>query len=298
MDDTCGANGPASGHTSPKSNPELSALEQHGRVMFIDQDLAAQATRSRCSSIALSWTSLVARQLLAQSRLQSPDPLRPWTVSNVISPGHLHNLWDDSSHRCDNAQASSRNTSLGDAYWNPQLRPMHLPPMTTTIGSYYDDVCSNRTNTSETPPSLCHNWLSNGIAFDSSDFMSDYHAMSSQGTGCSSDWFGFNHTAFKLYSLWHVGYLLDDFYAYIYALASIFDCTILLAVPTIQSHHGIWAQCPPTFLTLWYRITCLTPLHHLSPLHLHFHLDLVARYPTNQLRRVRPMASYLLPSSR
>jgi hypothetical protein len=24
--------------------------------------------------------------------------------------------------------------------------------------------------------------------------------------------FRFNHTAFKLYSLWHVGYLLDDFY--------------------------------------------------------------------------------------
>jgi len=32
--------------------------------------------------------------------------------------------------------------------------------------------------------------------------------------------FGFNHTAYKLYSLWHVGYLLDDFYAYICALAS------------------------------------------------------------------------------
>ena len=35
--------------------------------------------------------------------------------------------------------------------------------------------------------------------------------------------FSFNHTAYKLYSLWHVGYLLDDFYAYIYALDSTFD---------------------------------------------------------------------------
>jgi hypothetical protein len=74
--------------------------------------------------------------------------------------------------------------------------------------------------------------------------------------------FSFNHTAFKLNSLWHVRYLLDDFYAYTCALASIFDCTILLAVPTIQSRHGFWAQCPPTFITLWYRITRLTPLHH------------------------------------
>jgi hypothetical protein len=33
---------------------------------------------------------------------------------------------------------------------------------------------------------------------------------------------------------------------YMHALAPVFYCTILLAVPTPSSRHGFWALCPPT----------------------------------------------------
>jgi len=75
--------------------------------------------------------------------------------------------------------------------------------------------------------------------------------------------------------------------AYSCALASIFDCTILLAVPTLQSRHSFWARRPPTFLALCYCITFLTPLRHLTPLPLRFHPCPTAQCPTNQLRQIR-----------
>ena len=82
------------------------------------------------------------------------------------------------------------------------------------------------------------------------------------------------------------------------ALASIFNYTILLAVPTLQSRHSFWARCPPTFFALWYCITFLTPLRHLPPLTLRFHPFPAAQSPANQLRQIQPLAACLPASAR
>lgn len=61
-----------------------------------------------------------------------------------------------------------------------------------------------------------------------------------------------NHTAFKLYSLWHVNYLADVFYGFRVCFRVDFQYIILLAVPLSFSskRHGFWAQCLPSLLFL------------------------------------------------
>jgi hypothetical protein len=71
----------------------------------------------------------------------------------------------------------------------------------------------------------------------------------------------FNHTAFKLYSLWHVAIFSTTSMTSKCAPASIFYCTILLAIPTPPSRHSFWAQCPPTFRSLLYCISYFMPRH-------------------------------------
>jgi hypothetical protein len=73
--------------------------------------------------------------------------------------------------------------------------------------------------------------------------------------------FLFNHTASKLYSYGTSAIFSTTFMAYTYALASIFYCTILLAVPFLSSRHGFRAQHPPAFLGLSYFHITLALFH-------------------------------------
>ena len=74
---------------------------------------------------------------------------------------------------------------------------------------------------------------------------------------CLGFWFGFNHTAYKLYSLWHVGYLLDDFYAYIYALASTCNLYNPARCPDSTKPPQLSGSVPSYFL-------CVVLLHHFA----------------------------------
>jgi hypothetical protein len=65
--------------------------------------------------------------------------------------------------------------------------------------------------------------------------------------------------------------------AYIYALASILYCEILLAVLPLPSRHGFRAQRPPTFLSL---LCCITS-SHLATLHHPFSLSVSLVKPLN-----------------
>jgi hypothetical protein len=108
--------------------------------------------------------------------------------------------------------------------------------------------------------------------------------------------FSFNHTAFKLYSLWHVGYLLDDFYH----LHTCSRASLLLYNParrpdSIEPPRLLGSM--PSYFSVAIVLYLLTLLYSPPPLPRLRSPGPVAQRPTSRLCYFRLPASCLLRSA-
>jgi hypothetical protein len=165
--------------TPAASSQELSQSTPHDQAMFFDSDLAARSTSSRSSSKAISPTTPGPHQQLGHSYLQPAIvPIAAKQPLRALSPPiQLDALWDDPLYGYDVSQAGLFDVPLDNTAWCFEPTPA-LPPLTTQMPGLYHDLSSHKRGASAPRLSLSHNWLGNGIGFDSSDFMSDLYQLS------------------------------------------------------------------------------------------------------------------------
>jgi hypothetical protein len=147
-----------------------------------DPALLAHTTTPGSPSTALSPTTPDPCQLLGQSNLQSCDFQRLPERMNPAgsSPIQIDILRDDLPYCFDTSEMPLSDTSVGDTDCCFRAPAILLPPMIQA--SDLSGISSYKRTTSALRLSLCHRSLSNGVRFDSSDFMSDFHHLSSQDT--------------------------------------------------------------------------------------------------------------------
>lgn len=192
--------------TPADSTQDLSQLPPHYNFSFLDfydAPAPAQTKGSTSSSNALSLTNPSPHQLLSEPKLQQPSSIIPTPRRHILpalSPSEPilpDLLWNDPLFTYDTTRIedpSSRTNSSFDSTnstdWSLSI-PTFLPPTAKLPGSglapalYVDNTSTlfqKRAALASHRPSLCHNWLVNGINFDSSDFMGDFHQLSPQGT--------------------------------------------------------------------------------------------------------------------
>jgi hypothetical protein len=172
------------GSVSAECSQETS---QPAPQMFSKPTSSAQTTTTRSPSVVLSPTTPRPHQLPGQSELQQQyiDPQRqPKEFLPAHSPRlQLETLWDDPLYSFDASQiplTASSSSSAEDSNW--VFQPQHqLAPLVTQLPDFSRENLSGHKRTTSLPrPPLCHGWLGNGIGFDSSDFMSDFHQLSPQ----------------------------------------------------------------------------------------------------------------------
>lgn len=170
--------------TTAVSSQELSQPTSHDSGVFFDSDIPAQTANSRSSSNALSPMTPGPRQPSGQPTLQSlgAADAPKLSLSAISPPVQLDALWNDPLYCYDASQAPSNDSSLDSTNWCFETPAMLLPLVTQLPALNHDDISSHKRTSSAPRPSLCHNRLGNGIGFDSSDLMSDFHQLSPQDT--------------------------------------------------------------------------------------------------------------------
>jgi hypothetical protein len=167
--------------TPAASSQELSQSMPHDQAMLFDSDLPARSTSSRSSSKAISPTTPGPHQQLGHPYLQPaviPNAAKQ-PLPALSPPIQLDALWDDPLYGYDVSQAGLFDVPLDNTAWCFEPTAA-LPPLTTQMPGLYQDLSSHKRNASAPRLSLSHNWLGNGIGFDSSDFMSDLYRLSPQ----------------------------------------------------------------------------------------------------------------------
>ena len=115
--------------------------------------------------------------------MKQPKQMLP-AVSPPIQSIQMETPWNDPLYSFDESQmpmmSSSSSSSADDTNWSFQA-PSMLPPLVT----HFPDLANEnlrgpKWTASLLRPSLCNGWIGNGIGFDSSDFMSDFHQLSPQ----------------------------------------------------------------------------------------------------------------------
>jgi hypothetical protein len=166
---------------SAESSQEVS---QPTPQMFSEPASSARTATTRSPSAILSPTTPGPHQLPGQPDLQHLDTQRqPKQSLPALSPPiQLEPLWDDPLYGFDASQIPmmSSSSSTDDTSWCFQA-PNPLPPLVTHLPDFRNENLSGHKRTASMPrPALCHGWLGNGVGFDSSDFMSDFHLLSPQ----------------------------------------------------------------------------------------------------------------------
>ena len=167
--------------TSVVSSQEVS---QPTTQMFSEPASSARTATTRSPSIVLSPLTPGPHQLPGQSDLQQHLDIRrqPKQILPAPSPPvQLESLWDDPLYSFDASQMPiMSSSSTDDTSWCFEA-PKMLPPLLPQLSDFRNENLSGHKRTASLPhPSLCHGWLGNGVGFDSSDFMSDFHQMSPQ----------------------------------------------------------------------------------------------------------------------
>jgi hypothetical protein len=158
-------------------------VTQQTPPMFGEPALSVQTTTTRSPSVVLSPSTPGPNQLPGQSNMEQQDSQRqPKQIFPVVSPPmQFDTLWNDPLYSFDTSQMpmmSSNSTDNND--WCFQA-PAMLPPLLTQLPNFRNENLSGHKRTASLPrPALCHGWLGNGVGFDSSDFMSDFHQLSPQ----------------------------------------------------------------------------------------------------------------------
>lgn len=154
--------------------------------MFSEPASSARTATTRSPDVILSPATPGSHQIPMQPETQRQDLRRQQKqlLPAPSPPMQLDNLWDDPLYSCDAPQMSlmpSSNSSADDNNWCFQATPNMLPPLVTQLTDFRNENLSGHKKTISLPrPSLCHGWVGNGIGFDSSDFMSDFHQLSPQ----------------------------------------------------------------------------------------------------------------------
>jgi hypothetical protein len=75
---------------------------------------------------------------------------------------------------------TSSSSSSDNTIWCFQA-PSMLPPLVTNLPDFHNENLSGHKRTASLPrPALYHGWLGNGVEFDNSGIMSDFHLLSPQ----------------------------------------------------------------------------------------------------------------------
>jgi hypothetical protein len=173
----------------PEDDPEDTSAESRQEVsqptpqMFSEPTSLARTATTRSPSVVLSPTSPGPYQLPGQSDLKHLDAQRqPKQILPALSPPiQLEPLWDDPLYGFDASQMPMKSSSsTDDTSWCFQA-PNLLPPLVTNLPDFRNENLSGHKGIASLPrPALCHGWLGNGVGFDSSDFMSDFHQLNPQ----------------------------------------------------------------------------------------------------------------------
>lgn len=183
-------------HSSPiREEPEGDVVEdpaesgqevsQPTPQMFSEPTSSAQTVTTRSPSLIVSPTTPSSDQPPGQSLMQHHDSTKqPKQVLPAVSPPiQMEIPWDDPLYSFDASQMpmlSSSSSSGDDTNWCFQA-PNMLPPLVTHFPDCANENLPGHKRTASLPrPSLCNGWIGNGIGFDSSDFMSDFHQLSPQ----------------------------------------------------------------------------------------------------------------------
>lgn len=152
--------------------------------MFSEPTSLAQTVTTRSPSVPLSPPTPGPHQLPGQPDSQPDDFLKQSKrlLPAVSPPVQMDHIWNDPLCSLDASQMPlmpSSSSSSDDANWCFQVPQM--PPLVTRLPDFRNENLTSHERTASLPhPSLCHGWLGNGIGFDSSDFMSDFHQLSPQ----------------------------------------------------------------------------------------------------------------------
>jgi hypothetical protein len=166
--------------------------QSHTKVMFIDSDVSAQTSPPTSPTETSSLSTLEPQHSLdkptsrpqRQETSKQPLPILspPIQLDLDLDPLWTSPLYEFSTSRSqvETPMYDTMNT-LNSTNWcfDP---PALLPPFTAHLPSLFQDVSNHKRTGSAPRPSLCHDWLGNGVGFDSSDFMSDFHQLSPQDT--------------------------------------------------------------------------------------------------------------------
>ncbi|GAB7333762.1 hypothetical protein MBLNU13_g05288t1 [Cladosporium sp. NU13] len=160
-------------------------IQQQTPQMFSEPTSSAQTVTTRSPSLVLSPTTPGPHQLPGQLDMQHHGSLKqqPKQLLPAVSPPmQMEHFWEDPLHSFDASQMPmmSSSSSTDDTNWCFQA-PNMLPPLVTKIHDFGNvNLTGHKRTASLLRPSLCNGWLGNGIGFDSSDFMSDFHQLSPQ----------------------------------------------------------------------------------------------------------------------
>ena len=177
--------------TLAEPGQDISQPTPHDQSIFFDCDAPAQTITSRSSSKAMSPTTLSPHQPLSRPKLQQsniPTPSHHILPSPSLSVSTQPDLLgDDPVYAYDAFQEATSSDSSVDSTNTYLSSPAMLPPFTIQAqaggpGFYADDISTHKKPYFAPRPSLCHNWPGNGVSFDSSDFMGDYHQFGPQET--------------------------------------------------------------------------------------------------------------------
>jgi hypothetical protein len=166
--------------TSAGSSQELS---QPTPPMFGEPALSVETVTTRSPSVVLSPTTPDRTQLPGQSTLQHHDlQTQPKQMFPALSPPLLlDTLWNDPLYSFDAPQMPMVTSSIADdSTWCFQ-DPAMLPQSLTQLPDFRNGNLSGHKRIASAPrAAISQGWLGNGIGFDSSDFMSDFHQLSPQ----------------------------------------------------------------------------------------------------------------------
>lgn len=159
-------------------------VSQPAPQMFSEPTSLAQTVTTRSPSVLLSPSTPDPHQLPGQPGLQPDDAQKqPKQLLPAVSPPvQMDHIWNDPLYSFDASQMllMSSSSSSDDTNWCFQI-PQMLPPLVTQLPDNRNENLTGHKRTASLPhPFLCHGWLGNGVGFDSSDFMSDFHQLSPQ----------------------------------------------------------------------------------------------------------------------
>lgn len=169
--------------TPAACSQEISQSTPNDLAVFFDSNSPLRSASSKsASSKAVSPTTASPNHLLGRPWLQPILPIPAMqSLPAVSSPIQLHALWDGPLYDYDIPQAALYDSSLDNTDWG--FDPLLIsPPVLKHVPGLSLDLSSHKRTASAPRPSLCYNWLGNGVEFDSSDFVSDFHLLSPQDT--------------------------------------------------------------------------------------------------------------------